>query len=595
MKTSMPSTRDMVLIALLTVGFGCGHGHAAGADPQGGGGEPDGRAIRLAEEGRSDYTIVIAKDAPVPVKFAAEELQKYLLQITGVRLPIAADADAEAAICVGESKLLAAEVDRLRADLRPRGEDGYRMLSQGKRIVLVGNSPRATLYAVYHFLEKYLGCGWCAPGEDTVPRQARLRIPPFDERVGPPALAMRQIILYPYGGQWLKKNNLPHTDWLVKNRFNWAHPAPNGPYSWERNRSREVLVPEVEKRGLYLEVGGHTFNTWLPPDQYAQAHPDYYAVLDGGRRAVEATERAGLCLSHAEVAPQVAANIIRWLDENPEVDAVDLWHNDSDTYCRCPQCTSQAAPESEARTAYTRTYIRFANRVAGLVAQRHPQVLLNFLAYAHTTNCPPGAERLANNVLVGLCLFPRPSQRTMRPLETSPQPLDSNLRVQIPAWQKLAKHFYIYEYYTFSPQQKIWSMVSMLCEDLRYFQRTGVTGISSDQWGPNWYPLNMYAFGKLTWNPQLKPDEIIDDFCAKYYGRAGRTMAAYWGLLEQGLRESWNTQTPIAWRDAQRRELIQQALSQADSPTVADRIRATAALHQLPLTVGTASASTRGD
>jgi hypothetical protein len=185
------------------------------------------------------------------------------------------------------------------------------------------------------------------------------------------------------------------------------------------------------------------------------------------------------------------------------------------------------AQEHERRLAYTRTYIRFTNQVAGLIARRHPKVLLNLLAYAHTINCPPGAEPLAENVLVGLCLFPRPSQRTMRPLETSPQKLDSNLRRQIPAWRKLAKHFYIYEYYTFSEQQETWSMVSMIAADIAYLVHHRVDGISSDQWGPGWYPLNMYAFGKLLWNPRLKPPEIIDDFCTKHYGRAARTMAAY--------------------------------------------------------------------
>jgi hypothetical protein len=283
------------------------------------------------------------------------------------------------------------------------------------------------------------------------------------------------------------------------------------------------------------------------------------------------------------VPRQVATNIIAWLDENPEADAVDLWHNDSFTYCRCPLCTPKAAPESTALLAYTRTYIRFANQVAALVARRHPHVLVNSLAYAHTTNCPPDAEPLEQNVLVGLCLFPRPSQRTMRPLETSPQHLDSNLRLQIPAWQKLARNFYIYEYYTFSEQQKFWSMVSMIREDLLYFRRLDIRGISSDQWGPHWYPLNMYAFGKLLWNPDLKPDEIIDDFCTKYYGRAGRTMAAYWSLLEEGLRESWGSERPIDWRDRKRTELIQQALSAAESKTVADRIRATSGLHKLPV------------
>lgn len=540
--------------------------------------------LSLVENGRSEYTIVVGDRAPAPVRFAADELQRYLAEISGARLPIALDSDGDRVICVGESRSLAADLERLRADLGDRGEEGFLVRTAGKRLILLGNSPRATLYAVYHFLEKHVGCGWCAPGEDCIPRRPTVRLPSLDDRVGPPAMAMRQIILFPYGGQWLTKNNLPHTDWLAKNRFNWAHPAPNGPYSWERNQSRRIFVPEVEKRGLMLEVGGHTFNTWLPPDRYAAQHPDYYALLEDGTRATQSTEKAGLCLSHPDVPGLVAANINQWLDENPEVDAVDLWHNDSWTYCHCPQCTPKTAQAADARLAYTKTYIRFVHRVAGLVAQRHPKVLVNLLAYAHTTDCPPGAEPLGENVLVGLCLFPRPSQRTMRPLETSPQKLDSNLRLQIPAWRKLAKHFYIYEYYTFSDQQKIWSMVSMLCQDIPYFQRCGVDGISSDQWGPGWYPLNMYAFGKLTWNPRLKPEEIIDDFCMKYYGRSGRTMAAYWGLLEEGLRESWDTQSLIDWRDAKRLDLLKQAISQADNETIARRIQATAALHKLSLT-----------
>jgi hypothetical protein len=404
-------------------------------------------------------------------------------------------------------------------------------------------------------------------------------LPQFNEVVGPPLFPMRQIIVFPYGGELMKKNNLPHTDWLAKNRFNWAHPAPNGPYSWERNKSREIFVPEVEKRGLYLEVGGHTFNTWLPVDKYAKEHPDYYAITEKGLRAADGTHEAGLCISHPAVVRQVADNMIRWLDENPEVDAVDLWHNDSFTFCRCPRCTPTDAASKPA-AAYTKTYIRFVNQVAEQVSRRHPRNLVNLLAYAHTTDCPPAAEPLNDHVLVGLCLFPRPSQRTMRPLETSPQKLDSNLRLQISAWRKLARRFYVYEYYTFSDQQRVWSMVSMLCQDIPYLGRCRADGVSSDQWGPGWYPLNMYAFGKLMWNPTLRPEEIIADFCHRYYGAAGQTMIRYWSLLEEGLRESWTTEKPVDWRDARRLALLKKALAQAESKPIADRIRAAAAMHK---------------
>jgi hypothetical protein len=340
-------------------------------------------------------------------------------------------------------------------------------------------------------------------------------------------------------------------------------------------------VPEVEKRGLLLEVGGHTFNTWVPHDRYAAGHPEYFAVLADGARAADGSHKAGLCLSRPEVLATVSENMIRWLEENPEADAVDLWHNDSYTHCYCPECTGKGLTGEAADLAYTRTYIRFANAVADEVGKRHPRVLINFLAYAHTLACPPDAPRLRDNILLGLCLFPRPSQRTMRPLETSPQKLDIRLRQQLAAWPELARHFYVYEYYTIGQSYKQWSMVSMIAQDIKYFHRLGIRGISSDQWGPGWYPLNMYAFARLTWNPELSPEAIIADFCRRYYGAASAPMIAYWNLLEEGLRESWQTDKPIDWRDAQRLEVLQQALALADSDQVKRRVRETAALHQL--------------
>jgi hypothetical protein len=111
--------------------------------------------------------------------------------------------------------------------------------------------------------------------------------------------------------------------------------------------------------------------------------------------------------------------------------------------------------------------------------------------------------------------------------------LDTQLRARLLAWPKVARNFYVYEYYTIGEALKRWSMVAMICEDMRYFHKLGIQGISSDQWGPGWYPLNMYAFAKLGWNPALTPDEIIHDFCTKHYGRAAESMEA---LLERAGR-----------------------------------------------------------
>ena len=213
--------------------------------------------ISLVENGQSGYTIVIAADAPLPVKFAAEELQKYLVQISGARLPVCDRTPPRSWRSAWErAAYRPTRGTSCARDLKDRGEDGYLMCSSGKRLVLTGNSPRATLYAVYHFLEKYLGCGWCAPGDDTVPKQATIRIPQFQDAVGPPAFAMRDrfdqtpILRSPaYGADFMRKCNLPQIDWLAKNRFNWAHPGPNGPYSGSRTSRGKSLFPRWRSGG----------------------------------------------------------------------------------------------------------------------------------------------------------------------------------------------------------------------------------------------------------------------------------------------------------------------------------------------------------
>jgi len=47
--------------------------------------------LTLADGGRSDYKIVVADDASPSTKHGAEELQKFLQEISGARLPIVSD------------------------------------------------------------------------------------------------------------------------------------------------------------------------------------------------------------------------------------------------------------------------------------------------------------------------------------------------------------------------------------------------------------------------------------------------------------------------------------------------------------------------
>ena len=60
--------------------------------------------IVLAENSATEYKIVINASAPLPVQFAAEELQTFLNESTGAEFPIVTEASGTKTIEVGTEK-----------------------------------------------------------------------------------------------------------------------------------------------------------------------------------------------------------------------------------------------------------------------------------------------------------------------------------------------------------------------------------------------------------------------------------------------------------------------------------------------------------
>src|SRR5439155_4750492 len=190
--------------------------------------------------------------------------------------------------------------------------------ARGSRLLIGGKTPRATLYAVYTFLEDYIGCGWIEPGVDVIPRRSdvtlstiyRLEIPAFD---------YRNLVLYPF----IKDRALRNIDWAAKNKLNSVLVGTNSSNLWEELNSRADILPEIERRGLLIKYGGHTFNEWVPPRRYFPEHPEYFSLINGQRSPKQ------LCLSNPDVAGAAAANVNRFLNQNPEIDMIYVAINDA--------------------------------------------------------------------------------------------------------------------------------------------------------------------------------------------------------------------------------------------------------------------------
>jgi len=124
----------------------------------------------------------VCGDSPLE-RHAAKEFSGYAAEITGRKLEVSSAAlvgDGKAIVSVGKNALtetlLHKGLVQLPADT---GTEGFVVRSaeaDGKKyLVLLGGSPKATLYAVYHYLESVCGVGFFGDGEH-IPRLAALPI-----------------------------------------------------------------------------------------------------------------------------------------------------------------------------------------------------------------------------------------------------------------------------------------------------------------------------------------------------------------------------------------------------------------------------------
>ena len=198
------------------------HSDAATADPERSSVGIDAGVISIVYNARSS-----AETA------AGQELQKFIRQMTGTNPGLWEDGKAPEATRGSVSF----QVGRTRAttklissgaisDPGAKHSEAYLIHSleagEGKQVIFLGGTGIATLYAVYHYLEKFCGIGFFFDG-DRVPRRERVPVeglnvstqPHFGERM------TMNLTLYWYSTPWWEWEDWEkYIDWTIKNRYN---------------------------------------------------------------------------------------------------------------------------------------------------------------------------------------------------------------------------------------------------------------------------------------------------------------------------------------------------------------------------------------
>ena len=440
--------------------------------------------------------VVVGSEDSEAVKYAAEELARFLGEVTG------ADFAIQNSLQKGGANLLvgldAARLVEAGFSTEGLGADGIVIRSKGSDLILAGGRPRGTLYAVYTFLEDVVGCRWWSSKASTIPKRNAINVKGLNIRYVPP-LEYREVFWFDaFDG-----------DWAVRNKS---------------NGNSERL--DAKRGGKHVYEGFvHTFYSLIPPDTYFEKHPEWFSEIKGKR----VHGHAQLCLTNDAMRAELVKNLKVRLRKNPQATIASVSQNDWHGFCTCAKC----AAIDEKEGSHAGTMIRFVNAVAEEIEKEFPNVAISTLAYQYTRK-PPKMARPRPNVIVRLCSI---ECSFSKPLTDE---RNKTFRDDIVGWSKICKRLYIWDYTTnfrhyFRPHPNL----RVLGDNVRFFVKHGVKGIFEQgaytSAGAEMAELRAWVLAKLLWNPRLDDKKLIEEFLDGYYGPAGAHIGAYLNVMHDAI------------------------------------------------------------
>lgn len=460
--------------------------------------------LALVKNGKTDYAIIVGKDASPSEKHAVHELVYYLNRISGATLPILTDPAKLAAHCVYVGDSIPLRKSGARLDYTCMGEEGFCIQTLGDDLVITGGKLRGTMYGVYTFLDEVLGCRWYSSKVTRIPAKSTIVLGTVG-MVRSPAFEYREPFY----------RDAFDADWAAHNRC---------------NSSASTLD---EERGGKVSFGSkafcHTFASLVPPDKYFKDHPEYYSLVNGNRIHAGAQ----LCLTNPDVLQIATAQVLEWIEAEPSAKLFSVSQNDCGNPCQCPNCRKIVEEEG----SESGPLIRFVNAIAAEVGKRYQGKLIETLAYQYTKE-PPKITRPAPNVRIRLCPI---ENCIVHPFEKCPN--NAAFVDILKRWSRITDSLYIWHYCTnfghYLQPNPNWDE---LFADIPMYKRSGAKGIfMQGNYSPGgsgeFDELRAYVIAKMLWNPSIDPWAVVDDFLDGYYGKAGRPLRKYIDFLMARVRD----------------------------------------------------------
>ena len=469
----------------------------------------------LAKDGKSDYRIVAAPTENKMEQEAAKDLAKYLKQITGADFT---NQDAPRAIYIG--KVAPSDKEPLKFDER-------RVRSENGDIYLYGYAPHGNSFAVYDFLEEFLGCHWyTVRGREKIPANPSPVLKELNfSRV--PSFTSRQLT---------SGVGIPTADQL--NAYT------------RRNRIFAIDKPHVQIGPGYGHVPGQLIPPgkkykeqvfiWKPYKYYTHEewfdkHPDYFAMNPQGKRVPDKQ----LCYSNPELCKlfdakleDIIAKEYKGGDAHMRCDLNDSNGFDGKTICCCPGCMKLV----EKYKSPAGPFWEYVLGVARRFKVEHPRITLGMSAYLSTERIPYLTEPMPDNLLVG---FAPLNKNFLKPYD---HPTNKRVYDRMKEWGQICNNLGVQLYPAVYPRATaalpLVANLRQLAQNLRVCKKLNVKRVYGEQghtWGVNgaFNELRQYMLARMMNNVELDENALIEEFMRDTYGKAADLMIAYWKELEE--------------------------------------------------------------
>jgi hypothetical protein len=440
--------------------------------------------------------VVVAENAPAPVKAAAADLQYYLNKIAGREFPLVREKAGEGFhFYVGSG--FYPELDAKAEKLAP---EGWMIAGVPDGVLLTGsNAATPKLAGVGHavslFLEEQCGVRWLWPGEsgEVIPRNPDLRIPDLN-RSGVPAFRRRQLMAgYP-------------RYWAPEQRAEWE--------VWTR-RTRQ---------GDQLNANfGHAWASVIPPQEYFEKHPEWFSLVNGKRIPAQ------LCISNPQLRDEFVKNLLA-KPANQKLDIVSVSANDGYGFCECELCRAKGDDNA--------SYWDFVNDIAKRVKVLRPGLGVGTFAYTYSRQPPKNIAKLPDNVYLSMT-----SYATQLMLPAGKQEYEKFIN----GWKSKGVKIVMREYWgmhywldlpvvyprEIATEIKLGAAAGMI-------GAYGETGKNFSTQAPNYYVLTHQL-----WKPNADPEKTLDEFYAAF-GPAAKSVRAYYDTMSDAVHRTWRARDLMA-------------------------------------------------